>query len=141
MENQVTVHGYHAKEIIDNILPQSHLLLLLGNDHSQSQFVIHAKLYAYMAARRPILAIVNKHGDMSKIIEDFQLGAAFLYTEIDQITSWIATLFKDYKSKTSTPLQQPNHRFSRKKQAEELHFTSINLTIDGTLPNKPLKIY
>ena len=121
MENQVTVHGYHAKEIIDNILPQSHLLLLLGNDHSQSQFVIHGKLYAYMAARRPILAIVNKHGDMSKIIEDFQLGAAFLYTEIDQITAWIATLFKDYKSKTSTPLQQPNHRFSRKKQAEELH--------------------
>ncbi|GIR82193.1 MAG: hypothetical protein CM15mP83_9190 [Flavobacteriaceae bacterium] len=33
-----------------------------------------------MAARRPILAIVNKHGDMSKIIEDFQLGAAF-YTQ------------------------------------------------------------
>ena len=83
--------------------------------------MIHGKLYAYMAARRPILAIVNKHGDMSKIIEDFQLGAAFLYTEIDQITAWIATVFEDYKSKTTTPLQQPDHRFSRKKQAEELH--------------------
>ena len=41
MKNQVTVHGYHPKEVIDNILPQSHLLLLLGNDHPQSQFVIH----------------------------------------------------------------------------------------------------
>ena len=121
MENQVTVHGYHPKEVIDNILPKSHLLLLLGNDHPQSQFVIHGKLYAYMAARRPILAIVNKHGDMSKIIEDFQLGAAFLYTEINQITAWIATVFEDYKSKMTTPLQQPDHRFWRKKQAEELH--------------------
>lgn len=121
MENQVTVHGYHAKEVIDSILPQSHLLLLLGNDHPQSQFVIHGKLYAYMAARRPILAIVNKHGDMSKIIKDYQLGAAFLYTEIDQITAWIATVFEDYKSKMSAPLQQPDQRFLRKKQAEQLH--------------------
>ena len=121
MENQVTVHGYHAKEVIDNILPQSHLLLLLGNDQPQSQFVIHGKLYAYMAAQRPILAIVNKHGDMSKIIKDFQLGAAFLYTEIDKMTAWIATVFEDYKSKTSAPLQQPDQRFSRKKQAEQLH--------------------
>ena len=121
MKNQVTVHGYHAKEVIDNILPQSHLLLLLGNDHPQSQFVIHGKLYPYMAARRPILAIVNKHGDMSKIIKDYQLGAAFLYTEIDQITAWIATVFEYYKSKTSAPLQQPDQRFLRKKQAEQLH--------------------
>ena len=120
MENQVTFHGYHTKEVIDNILPQSHILLLLGNDHPHSQFVIHGKLYAYMAARRPILAIVNKHSDMSKIIENYQLGATFLYTEIDQMTAWIATAFEDYKSKTSAPLQQPDQCFSRKKQAEQL---------------------
>ena len=58
---------------------------------------------------------------MSKIISDFQLGAAFLYTEIDQITDWMATAFEDYKSKTSAPLQQPDQRFLRKKQAEKLH--------------------
>ena len=58
---------------------------------------------------------------MSKIIKDFQLGAAFLYTEIDKMTAWIATVFEDYKSKTSAPLQQPDQRFSRKKQAEQLH--------------------
>ena len=95
--------------------------MLEHHDHPQSQFVIHGKLYAYMAARRPILAIVNKHGDMSKIIKDYQLGAAFLYTEIDQITAWISTVFEDYKSKTSAPLQQPDQRFLRKKQAEQLH--------------------
>ena len=121
LEDQVTVHGYHSKDVIDNILPQSHILLLLGNDHPQSQYVIHGKLYAYMAARRPILAIVNKHGDMSKIIQDFKLGTAFLYSEIDQMTAWIATVFEDYRSKTSVSLQKPDQRFSRKKQAELLH--------------------
>ena len=68
---------------------------------------------------------------MSKIIEDFQLGAAFLYTEIDQMTAWIATLFKDYKSKTSTPLQQPHHRFSRKNKPKNYICTSINPTTNG----------
>ena len=131
MENQVTVHGYLAKEVIDTILPQSHLLLLLGNDHPKSQFVIHGKLYAYMAARRPILAIVNKHGDMSKIIEDYQLGAAFLYTEIDQMTAWIATVFENYKSKTSKPLNNPIIVFREKNKPKNYICTSINPTIDG----------
>lgn len=121
LKNQITVHGYRPKEEIDQILPQSHLLLLLSNDHSQSQYVIHGKLFSYMAARRPILAIVNKHGDMSKIIQDYQLGAAFLNTEIDQIVQWMAIRFEAYHSKSFKPLPDPDLRFSRKKLAEKLH--------------------
>ena len=121
LKSQITIHGYRPKEEIDQILPQSHLLILLGNDHPKSQYVIHGKLFAYMAARRPILAIVNTHGDMSKIIQDYQLGATFLNTEIDQIAEWIATQFEAYNSKTFTPLPPPDLRFSRKKLAEELH--------------------
>ena len=40
----------NSKDEIDRILPQSHILLLLGNDQPDSQLVIHGKLYAYMAA-------------------------------------------------------------------------------------------
>ena len=74
-----------------------------------------------MAARRPVLALVNKHGDMSKLIRDYKLGAVFLYTEIDEITVWIASQFKNYKAGTVAPLAIPEQSFSREKQAEELH--------------------
>ena len=121
LKDQVVTYGYQTKDEIDRILPQSHILLLLGNDQADSQLVIHGKLYAYMAARRPVLALVNKHGDMSKLIREYKLGAVFLYTEIDEITAWIASQFEDYKAGTVALLAMPNQSFSREKQAEDLH--------------------
>ena len=121
LKDQLIPYGYQTKDEIDRILPQSHILLLLGNDQPDSQLVIHGKLYAYMAARRPVLALVNKHGDMSKLIKGYKLGAVFLYTEIDEITAWIASQFEDYKAGTDAPLAMPDQSFSREKQAEDLH--------------------
>ena len=121
LKDQVFLYGYQTKDKIDSILPQSHILLLLGNYQVDSQLVIHGKLYAYMAARRPVLALVNKHGDMSKLIREHKLGAVFLYTEIDEITAWVASQFEDYKTGTLAPLAIPDQSFLREKQAEELH--------------------
>ena len=121
LKDQVIPYGYQTKDEIDRILPQSHILLLLGNDQVDSQLVIHGKLYTYMAARRPVLALVNKHGDMSKLIREYKLGSVFLYSEIDEITSWIASQFEHYKSETAVPLAIPDQIFSREKQAEDLH--------------------
>ncbi len=121
LKDQFVAYGYRTKQEIDFNLPQSHILLILGNDHPDSQLVIHGKLYAYMAARRPVLALVNKHGDMSKLIREYKLGAVFLYTETDEITAWIASQFEDYKAETITHLAIPDQSFSREKQAEDLH--------------------
>lgn len=121
LKDQVITYGYQTKDEIDRILPQSHILLLLGNDQADSQLVIHGKLYTYMAARRPVLALVNKHGDMSKLIREYKLGAVFLYTEMDEITAWIASQFEDYKVGTVAPLDMPDQSFLREKQAEDLH--------------------
>ena len=98
VKDQVIPYGYQPKDEIDRILPT--ILLLLGNDQPDSQLVIHGKLYAYMAARRPVLALVNKHGDMSKLIKEYKLGAVF-YTEIDDY-SLDRKPFEDYKAGTVT---------------------------------------
>jgi len=121
LKDQVIQYGYQTKDEIDCILPQSHILLLLGNDQVDSQLVIHGKLYNYMAARRPVLALVNKHGDMSNLIRKHKLGVVFLYTEINEITAWIESQFEGYKAGTIAPLALPDKSFSRDKQAEELH--------------------
>ena len=119
--DQIISYGYQTRDEINRILPKSHVLLLLGNDQPNSQLVIHGKLYAYIASRRPVLALVNKHGDMSKLIREYKLGAAFLYTEIDEIIAWIVSQFEDYKAGTVMPLAMPDQIFSREKQSEDLH--------------------
>jgi hypothetical protein len=115
------VHGYQSKKEIDQILPEAHILLLLGNDNPDSHLVIHGKIYEYMAARRPVLAVVNQHGDMSELIRKHNLGAVFLYSETDKIKKWIEGEFDHYVKGTPKELQAPSNLFSREKQAEELH--------------------
>ena len=58
---------------------------------------------------------------MSKLIREYKLGSVFLYSEIDEITSWIASQFEHYKAETAVPLAIPDQIFSREKQAEDLH--------------------
>lgn len=119
--HQTVVHGYQSKKEIDQILPEAHILLLLGNDNPDSHLVIHGKIYEYMAARRPVLAVVNQHGDMSELIRKHNLGAVFLYSETDKIKKWIEGEFDRYVKGIPKELQAPSNLFSREKQAEELH--------------------
>ena len=59
------------KNHIDNIIKNAKALLLLGINMINSKDVIHGKLYDYMAAKKPILAIGPKESDIEQIIKYF----------------------------------------------------------------------
>ena len=84
-----------------------------------------------------MLALVNKHGDMSKLIREYKLGAVFLYTEIDEITAWIASQFEDYKAGTVAPLAMPDQSFFRENKPKTTFVTQSTAKLMGSLPNKP----
>lgn len=53
---------------------QSTVLLLLLNDTQDIMGRIPAKLFEYLAAKRPVLAIGNLQGDAAKIIHETGAG-------------------------------------------------------------------
>ena len=91
IEDYVSILGHKEKNHIDNIIKNAKALLLLGINMRNSNDVIHGKLYDYMAAKKPILAIGPKESDTEQIIKDYNLG---VYISFDNKFLIKKTLFK-----------------------------------------------
>lgn len=87
--------GYQSKQKIDNRLPNAKALLLLGIDMPQTRNVIHAKLFEYMAAKRPILAIGPEPSDMKQLFDTHQLGVYASFQDKETIKSTLQTWFRN----------------------------------------------
>ena len=77
--------GYQPKATLDEFLPNANALLLLGINMPNTQNVIHGKLFEYIAAQRPILAIGPKPSDMEAIFREHQLGTYISFDDYELI--------------------------------------------------------
>lgn len=116
INNMITWHGYQAKSVVDEALAGARVLLFFGNNHPQSDQVINAKIFEYMAAGGPVLAMVHSHGDLSAFVQKHNLGAVFLYSELDEIVDWLGKQYEAF-SRGKFPKKTPSDlQYSRKKQ-------------------------
>ncbi len=116
----VTWHGYQPKSIVDEALATAHVLLFFGNNHANSDKVINAKIFEYMASGRPVLAIVESHGDLSAFVQKHNLGVVFLYSEKEQILDWLRQQFIAYTRGAYPKNTQIDLAFSRENQTAQL---------------------
>lgn len=98
----VQYNGYQSKEIIDTILPQANALLLLGVDMPNTGNIIHAKLFEYMAAARPILGIGPKPSDMEGLFGTHKLGVYASFTDKKRIKETLLSWFTKEKINFAT---------------------------------------
>lgn len=89
ISNWITFLGYQSKEQLDERLPNSKALLLLGIDMPSTHNIIHGKLFEYMAANRPIFGIGPQPSDMKQLFKEYHLG---VYTSFDDFNTIKETL-------------------------------------------------
>ena len=77
--------GYLAHREAIKSLNQADLLLLIISSHKQRELISSAKLFEYMAARRPILAVVPTKGAAAQFINQFKAGKVVSYDNIPEI--------------------------------------------------------
>ncbi|MBK9456576.1 MAG: hypothetical protein IPO24_13790 [Bacteroidetes bacterium] len=77
---------------------QSTVLLLLLNDTQDIMGRIPAKLFEYLAAKRPVLAIGNLQGDAAKIIHETGAGLVADFKDKQAIKNAVSTIYKQFKS-------------------------------------------
>jgi glycosyltransferase involved in cell wall biosynthesis len=56
---------------------KSHVLLLVVNDAPNAKGILTGKVFEYLAAQRPILAIAPEDGDLARVIQETQTGKVF----------------------------------------------------------------
>lgn len=79
------------------MIQQSQILLLPINDVASSNGRLPLKLFEYLAAKRPILAIGNPQQDAGKVLRETQAGHIFSYDDMNGIRSAIEDWYYQYK--------------------------------------------
>jgi hypothetical protein len=93
--------------------------------------VVPAKIFEYLATRKPILAI-SRPGEVWDILRDYPAGAAFSPSDTDGTVQWLASQLLRHERREPTYLNgwDPS-RFGRDRQARQLANILDSLIKDG----------
>ena len=115
---QLVPYVEHKKAI--EFQRQSQVLLLLEIDSEETRGIIPGKLFEYMAARRPILAIGPRNWEAGELVEQTGTGKYFLYADLNAIKSQILQWFHLYKSKQLDIEENSIEQYTRKALSKSL---------------------
>ncbi|NER16696.1 glycosyltransferase family 4 protein [Spongiivirga citrea] len=98
--NHIKMLGYVSHQEARKLQVKSQVLLLLEIDSEETKGIIAGKLFEYLSAKRPILAIGPKGADIQKIIEETKSGEFYAHQQKQEIKDAIKKLYKKYKMGT-----------------------------------------
>ena len=95
---------------------RSSVLLLVNANVSGSEFLLHGKIFEYLASGKPILTLGAVEGKAAQIIRSANAGAAFDYDDADGIADFLS---RQYQNQVDGILPNPDRdvvrQFSRKQ--------------------------
>jgi len=123
-----TFYEYMPKSSLEPYITSAHMLLMVSVNDEDSYQIIPGKLFEYMAACRPILAIGNPDGDMASLMNKTKTGQVFDYSEKQLLKEYIMQAYKRFKkgedTTASNPYIAPYKRSELAKQLSE-HLTQM----------------
>lgn len=119
LREKLVVDGYLSHEGAMMAMKRSGIQLLITNDSVNARGHIPGKLFEYLEARRPILAIGDPNGDAASIIRETQAGACVAFDDAAGIKREVLARFQDFqRGKAFVP--QKIDQYSRRSQAMKL---------------------
>ncbi|MBL4652176.1 MAG: glycosyltransferase family 4 protein [Flavobacteriales bacterium] len=120
----IEVIGYvdHPKSI--EYLQTSDALLLIIPKIENNEGILTGKLFEYLAARKPIIALGPKNGDAASIIQECAAGKMFDYSDEEGIGNYVSNLLEG-----KNPIDQLNKNYlnySRKALTKQM-IETLNL--------------
>jgi hypothetical protein len=89
--------GYVTHKEALKIQKNAQILLLIEMNTSDTAMIIPGKLFEYMSAKRPIIAIGPEGSDIESIVSATKTGLYFNYSEKDRLKEAMLTFYSDYK--------------------------------------------
>ena len=102
---------------------KSQVLLLIEIDSPETRAILPGKLYEYLAAKRPIIALGPKQSDIEDIIKETASGMFFNYSDKNILKKQILeyyNLFKENKLEISSRNIEDYSRRELTKKFSEL---------------------
>ncbi len=99
---------------------ESQLLLLVEIDSVETQSIVPGKLFEYLAAKRPILAIGPKHWAVGDILTETGAGEVFGYEDNILLKNTLLEWFGRYRSKSLNIASRNIEKYSRRELTRKM---------------------
>lgn len=122
------LQGYVSHHEAICLQKQSQVLLLLIPNTKNSKGILTGKLFEYLTAKRPILAIGNEDGDLATILQETNAGVIIDFDNKSKLKSVILELYIKFKNDELLVNSKNIAQFHRKNLTEQLSILIKNLT-------------
>jgi len=115
LQENCNVLGYVSHQEAIQLQHNAQVLLLVEIDRPETKAIIPGKVFEYLAAERPILALGPEGSDVIDIISETNSGHYFTYYEEEKLRKQILTFYKEFKNESLAVNSQNISKYSRRE--------------------------
>lgn len=125
-ENYKTL-GYVSHQEAIQIQHDAQVLLLVEMDSPETKSIIPGKLFEYVAANRPILAMGPEGSDVEEIIKETNTGVYFKYTDKEKLKQQVQLYYEAYLKANLNVNSKNIEKYSRSALTKSLSTILLNI--------------
>ncbi len=112
--------GYVSHQKVKKYQQKAQVLLVVINNVKSAKGIITGKIFEYLQAKRPILAIGPTNGDLAEILKETNAGTIVYFDDELQLKKEILELYKSFKEGKLISESKNIDQFHRKNLTEKL---------------------
>jgi hypothetical protein len=120
LEKYISYTNYIPHNSVLKYQKKSQVLLLFINQVPNAKGIITGKVFEYLQAKRPILALAPTDGDLAEILDTTNSGVVVAFDDEIALKQIILDYFKDFKENKLTVDSQNTGIYHRKNLTEQL---------------------
>ncbi len=130
LSSQLKTIDYLSHDKVQEFQKKSQVLLLTVNKVPSAKGIVTGKIFEYLVAKRPILALGPEDGDLAEIIKLTNSGTTVAFENTKELKAVILDLYRKYKRGSLEVDSKNIAQYHRKELTKQLA-TLINETINS----------